>query len=179
MFDTWWRLAVAGVLALAAAGCGGASAPAPTAPTALPSETPLTAFMCGVAPAGRVHSLLAPGSSMAVSVWIDDLSPPDGAIVRAGDSYRLTYRLAGPVGTTFATQVFVGDEAAQGRFTTISFGGCGTSSVVTQVPRSDRPLRLFVRMWLTPEHRLGDPPPVLTRPPDYEAIEPLAWTVVP
>lgn len=179
MPDTRWRFVVSGLLACLAAGCGSASSSVPTAPTALPSETPLTAFMCGVAPAGRVHSVPAPGSGMAVSVWTDGLSPADGAIVRAGDSYRLTYRLAGPVGTTFAAQVFVGDETTRGAFTTISFGGCGSSSVVTQIPRSERPLRLVIRLWLTPEHRLGDPPPVLTRAPDYEATEPVAWTVVP
>jgi hypothetical protein len=178
MPDTRWRLVVS-VLALAAAGCGGASPPAPTAPTALPLETPLTAFMCGVVPAGREHTVPAPGSTMPVSVWVEGLSPADGASVRAGDSYRLSYRTTGPVGTVFAAQVFVGDESTRGAFMTVSRGGCGSTSVVTQIPRSDRPLRLFVRMWLTPEHRIGEPPPVLTRPPDYEASEPVAWTVVP
>jgi hypothetical protein len=179
MSDTRWRFVVSGLLALLAAGCGGASSPAPTAPTALPSETPLTAFLCGVPPAGGVHTVPAPGSTMPVSVWLEALSPGEGATVRAGEFYRLTYRTHGPVGRAFAAQVFVGDESTRGAFMTLSSGGCGTSGIVTQIPRSDRPLRLFVRLWLTPEYRVGDPPPVLTRAPDYEASEPVAWTVVP
>jgi hypothetical protein len=179
MPDTRWRFVVSGLLALLAAGCGGASSPAPTAPTALPSETPFTAILCGVPPAGRVHTVPAPGSTTPVSVWVEALSPADGATVRAGDSYRLTYRLAGPVGTAFAAQVFVGDETTRGAFTTVSLGGCGSSSVVTQIPRSDRPLRLLVRLWLTPGYRAGDPPPALTGAPDYEASEPVGGTVVP
>lgn len=116
---------------------------------------------------------------MPISLWLEALSPGEGAAVRAGESYRLTYRLAGPVGTAFAAQVFVGDETTRGVFTTVSSGGCGASSVVMQIPRSDRPLRLFVRVWLTPEYRVGDPPPALTRAPDYEASEPVGWTVAP
>lgn len=116
---------------------------------------------------------------MPIAVWVEGLSPADGASVRIGDAYRLSYRLTGPVGTAFASQVFVGDETTRGAFTTMAFGGCGSSTVLTHIPRSDRPLRLIVRIWLTPEYRLGDPPLVLTRAPDYEASDQVAWTVVP
>ncbi len=85
-------------------------------------------------------------ATMPIAVWVEGLSPADGASVRIGDAYRLSYRLTGPVGTAFASQVFVGDETTPGAFTTMAFGGCGSSTSPSPMPPGKAPAAA---------HRLG------------------------
>jgi hypothetical protein len=77
-------------------------------------------------------------------------------------------------------QVLVGDDATRGIFTSVASGGCGGGSAGAPIPRSARPLQLYVRVWLLPgEFRPGDTLPTLNMTPDYEATEPVQWTVLP
>ena len=170
-----WSGAVA---AAVTAACGG-SAAAPTGPTILPPATPFTAFMCALPSVGRVHTIPVPGTAMPLSLWVESLTPAPGATVRPGEFYQVTYRRLGPSGVTSSVQVLVGDDTARGVFTSVSNGGCGAGAAGAPIPRSDRPLQLHVRVWLTPgEFRPGDPPPTNSRAPDYEATEPVLWTVI-
>jgi hypothetical protein len=60
-----------------------------------------------------------------------------------------------------------------------SVGGCGRGAVSAAIPQSSTSLSSFVRVWLSqgssrPEDLLS----LLNRAPDYQASEPLAWTVI-
>lgn len=117
---------------------------------------------------------------MPLSVWVEGLAPAPGATVRAGEFYQVTHRRLGPTGATSAVQVLEGDDTTRGVFASVASGACSGGSAAAPIPRSERPLQLYVRVWLIPgELRPGDPLPTTDRTPDYEATEPVQWTVLP
>lgn len=174
------RAGTAGVAsALIAAGCrGGPSTPA--SPTALVPVTPAMPSRCTPPTAARVHTVPVPGSSTPVTVWIEGTSPPPGATVRAGDLAQVSYGHFTPSGFTTVIHVVIGDAPTRGAFMSITTGGCGGGTSTTPLPRVSGPLQIWLRLWVyAGSHRPGDPLPDTSRPPDYEASEPVLWTIVP
>jgi hypothetical protein len=113
-------------------------------------------------------------------VWLDGTSPPPGATVRAGDIAEVSYGFLTPSGFTTSIQAVVGDALTRGFFASLTTGGCGGGSSATPIPRTDSPLRVWLRVWVTPgAFRPGDAPPDNLRPPDYEASELPGWIVLP
>jgi hypothetical protein len=173
------RTLVSCVLIAAALGCGGGGS-TPTAPTALPSPPPIVSSRCTPSASARVHTVPVPGASTPVTVWIDGTTPPPGATVRVGEFAQVSYGYLTPAGFTTSVQTFVGDELTRGVFASVTTGGCGGGFSATPIPRTNGPLRVWLRVWVTPGPlRPGDAMPDTQRPPDYEASELADWTVLP
>lgn len=173
------RHASAGILATMAAACGGSST-SPTAPSTFQPTVQVSPVACAAPATDRVHTVPVAGSQSPLVVWVERVTPVPGSTVRVGSSYQVDYGHVGPSGVTASVQVSVGDGTTPGVFASVSSGGCGRGFSGALVPRSDRELRVYVRVWLTPGAlRPGDPPPSINRPPDYEASDALNWTVVP
>jgi hypothetical protein len=172
------RKLVPGLLVSCTIGCGGTSAP--TAPTAFLPPPPVVSPRCTPSASARVHTVPVPGASTPVTVWLDGTSPPPGATVRAGDIAEVSYGFLTPSGFTTSIQAVVGDALTRGVFASLTTGGCGGGSSATPIPRTDSPLRVWLRVWVTPgAFRPGDAPPDTLRPPDYEASELPGWIVLP
>jgi hypothetical protein len=126
---------------------------------------------------GRVHTVPVPGLTTPASAWLESTSPPAGATLRVGDSYTVTYRQVTPPGYTVAIEwsLVSGAEALRG-FTVLSAGGCGFGSFRSQVTGSAGARQLRVRIWVRPGQLASPFTP--DGPPDYDATEPLDWTVV-
>lgn len=173
------RKLVPGLLVSCTIGCGGGTS-TPTAPTAFLPSPPIVSSRCTPSASARVHTVPVPGASTPVTVWLDGTTPPPGATVRVGDIAQVSYGYLTPAGFTTSIQAVVGDELTRGFFASVTSGGCGGGSSGTPIPRTDGPLRVWVRVWVTPgTFRPGDAPPDTRRPPDYEASELPGWTVVP
>lgn len=164
------------LLVVGTVGCN--SAITPTAPT-LPAVAPVppAQSLCAPPTARRVHTVPVPGQTTPAVVWLESISPPAGATVRVGDAYTVTHRQVTPSGNTVVVEWAVAAGAEAPRvFTVMSAGGCGSGVFRSHVLGSAGPLQLRVRIWVRP----GDiaPPFTPAGPPDYEATEPLDWTVV-
>jgi hypothetical protein len=175
------RRIAGGVPLLTAAILGGACGTDPSTPTS-PTETapPIWAALSCAPPAGvHVHRVPLAGVAAPFQVWVDGTSPPEGAEVRAGDRFEVRYRYAGPSGFTVTSRVDVGVLSDPRGFRAVFFGGCGASVSLGSIPHATEPLRLHVRVWVVPGVvPPADIPGLFDRPPDYEASEPLPWTVM-
>jgi hypothetical protein len=156
------------LLVVGALGCGGGTT-TPTAPTVPPLApvAPAAQSSCSPPTVGRVHTVPVPGLTTPASAWLESTSPP----------YTVTYRQVTPPGYTVAIEwsLVSGAEALRG-FTLLSAGGCGFGSFRSQVTGSAGPRQLRVRIWVRPGQLASPFTPA--GPPDYDATEPLDWTVV-
>lgn len=175
------RRVVGGLPLLAAAvvaGACGTDPPTPTGPTETTAPPIWAALDCAPPPGARVHEVPLAGTALPFQVWVEETSPARGTVVRSGDWFELRYRFAGPRGFTVISRVDVGVVTAPAGFRALSSGGCGVALTLGFVPDVPDPL-LHVRVWV----EAGTVPPsevprVFDRPPDYEASEPLPWTVM-
>lgn len=169
--------AVAAAIAMGAA-CG----TDPTTPTS-PSENapPIWAVLSCAPPAGvPLHRVDVPGTAGPTVLWVEGTVPGTGATIRPGERYEVRYRYTAPPAHTVQTQIQVGVSPAPLAFRGSTLGGCGGGSTFGSIPSGGEPLHIFVRVWVEPrEVPVAEQGRVFDRPPDYEASEPVPWTVVP
>lgn len=152
----------------------------PTTPSAATVELSSPgASLCASPEAWRTYTVPVPGGQTAITVWIVSITPATGATLRAGDGYMLSSKHATPRGVTAFVQFSLGGaEQPFGPLLVVSGGGCGAGTFRAQVPAGVTSPRLMVRIWAVPgDVPAGSPPSAPARPPDFEASEPLDWTV--
>lgn len=158
----------------------------PTGPTVGPDGFSQGPFPC-TPPAGTtVHVLNVPGASAPFKVWLADITPPRGGTVRAGQRINWKYKRDGPSGYLVTVSASLtngpgtniiagasGGTVSSGPCSPTEFGGPTEDFPATAVP----PIYMRFRVWVQSGSIIGPSPIFNNVTPDYEAEEPIGWTI--